>query len=83
MEDTGVHVVNDREREWSHLVVPGRSIAVCGASIEGGQDLGVLVVPARKATATVCMTCAEIWSTWRGESLWEGEGPRPDRSREW
>ena len=83
MEDTGVQVVNDSRREQSHLVVPGRPTAVCGASVEGGEDFGVLVLGLPEGAAPACMACREIWSTWRGLSLWEGDGPRPGTSREW
>jgi hypothetical protein len=78
MQDDGVHVVNDATRTSAHLVVPGRPTAVCGESIEGGEDLGVLVVPRRDETAPSCMACIEIWSTWRGLGTWEGDGQRPD-----
>jgi len=83
MEDDSVHVVNDATRTRSHLTVPGRATTVCGESTQGGEDLGVLVVPRRDHTAPSCMACIEIWSTWRGTGLWEGDGPRPLISRDW
>jgi hypothetical protein len=91
MQDDGVHVVNDASRTRSHLAVPGRPTAVCGESTEGGEDLGVLVAPAHDNTASACMACIEIWSTWRGVGAWEGDGPPPrhpesppgTRSRDW
>src|SRR5680860_55559 len=74
-----------RDGTRSHLAVPGRPTTVCGEPIEGGDDLGVLTVPARDNTAPACMACTEIWSTWRGVGAWEGDGPPPGRftSREW
>jgi hypothetical protein len=80
MEDRAAHVVHDAVRGAAHLAVAGRiaeAVAVCGVSLEGGEDLGALVVPPRPITAPACPICAGIWSAWIGSGMWEGDGPRP------
>jgi hypothetical protein len=81
-EDQDVHIVNDAAGSRFHLVIPGRSTAVCGEGLEHGADLGALTMPAPERAASPCMACIEIWSTWRGTGAWEGAGDPPDGGRQ-